>query len=109
MYSTKARDRKIPEYAAVDIAAIHAYRGEADEAFGWLDKAIATSDPGLAETVGDPLFENLYDDPRWRLFLERIGRSPAQLAAIEFEITLPTRSGDSLLISPAPPRSDREK
>ncbi|MGB5621732.1 MAG: tetratricopeptide repeat protein, partial [Gammaproteobacteria bacterium] len=80
---------KYQQYAAVNIAAIHAYRGEPDEVFGWLDKAIATNDPGLSETVGDPLFENLYDDPRWRLFLERIGRSPAQLSAIEFEISLP--------------------
>jgi hypothetical protein len=36
-----------------------------------------------------PLFANLYDDPRWALFLESIDRSPEQLAAIEFNITLP--------------------
>jgi hypothetical protein len=35
------------------------------------------------------MFSNLYEDPRWLPFLERIGRSPAQLAAIEFEVKLP--------------------
>ena len=34
-------------------------------------------------------FSNLHDDPRWLPFLERIGRSPAQLATIEFEVKLP--------------------
>jgi len=29
------------------------------------------------------------DDLRWLPFLERIGMSPEQLAAIEFEVTLP--------------------
>ena len=32
---------------------------------------------------------NIHDDPRWLPFLESIGRSPEQLAAIEFNVTLP--------------------
>jgi hypothetical protein len=35
------------------------------------------------------VFINLYEDPCWLPFLESIGRSPAQLAAIEFEVKLP--------------------
>jgi hypothetical protein len=35
------------------------------------------------------LFANLHDDPRWLPFLESIDMSPAQLAAIEFNVTLP--------------------
>ena len=31
----------------------------------------------------------IHDDPRWSPFLESIGRSPEQLAAIKFEVTLP--------------------
>jgi TolB-like protein len=75
--------------AAVNIAAIHAYRSEPDEAFSWLNKAVAEKDPGLAEIGTDQLFSNLHDDPRWPLFLEGIGRSPSQLAAIEFDVTPP--------------------
>jgi len=80
---------KYEQEAAVNIAAIHAYRDEPDEAFGWLDKAVASNDPGLSEIVGEPLFSKLYDDPRWSLFLERIGRSPSQLTAIVFETEIP--------------------
>ncbi|MGB5210043.1 MAG: tetratricopeptide repeat protein [Gammaproteobacteria bacterium] len=82
---------KYAQYAAVNIAAIYSYRSESAEAFGWLDQAVATNDPGLTEIIDEPLFANLRDDPRWLLFMERIGRSPAQLSAIEFEITLPKR------------------
>jgi len=71
------------------IAAVLAYRGEADRAFAWLDKAVAHDDPALSYIAGESWFRNLYEDPRWLPFLESIGRSPAQLAAIEFEVKLP--------------------
>jgi hypothetical protein len=37
----------------------------------------------------ESLFANIHDDPRWLPFLESIGKSPEQLAAIEFEVRLP--------------------
>jgi TolB-like protein/Tfp pilus assembly protein PilF len=80
---------KYERSAAVNIAAIYAYRGEADTAFAWLQKAADYTDPGLAEVILDPLYANLHDDPRWPAFLESIGRSPQQLAAIDFEFDLP--------------------
>lgn len=80
---------KYGKEAAVNIAAVFAYRGEADEAFLWLGKAVELKDAGLTEVVVDPLYENLYPDPRWPTFLESIGKSPQQLAAIEFDVTLP--------------------
>ena len=71
---------------------IVALRGEPDRAFEWLDRAVEYGDPGLSEIQADAdLFANLADDPRWPPFLERIGRSPAQLAAIEFEVGIPDR------------------
>ena len=75
--------------AAYNIAYILAYRGEADRAFEWLDKAVEYKDPGLSYILYEPLFSNLDDDPRWLPFLESIGKSPAQLAAIAFKVTLP--------------------
>ena len=50
---------------------------------------MAYGDPALLEIVGNPLFGNIQGDPRWLPFLESIGRSPEQLAAIKFEVTLP--------------------
>ena len=75
--------------AAYAIAILLAYRGEADRAFEWLDKAVEYKDPALSAITLEPLFANIHDDPRWPLFLESIGKSPEQLATIEFKVTLP--------------------
>jgi TolB-like protein/Flp pilus assembly protein TadD len=72
-----------------NIAAVYAYRGEADKAFEWLDKAIEYSDPGLNDIMTENLIDNLHADPRWLQFLRKIGRAPEQLAKIEFKVTLP--------------------
>jgi TolB-like protein/Tfp pilus assembly protein PilF len=80
---------KYAKEAAVNIAAIYAYRSQRDEAFSWLNRAVAEKDPGLSEIVYDPVFSSLHDDSRWQSFLESIGRSPEQLAAIGFDVTLP--------------------
>ena len=72
-----------------NIAYVLAFRGETDRAFKWLDKAVAYKDPGVAATAIQPLFANIYSDPRWLPFLESIGKSPDQLEAVEFEFTLP--------------------
>jgi hypothetical protein len=73
----------------VGIATALAFRGEADHAFDWLDKAVQYKDPLLKITAATILFANLHDDPRWLPFLESIGSSPEQLAVIEFNVTLP--------------------
>jgi tetratricopeptide (TPR) repeat protein len=75
--------------AAYNIAYVLAYRGEADRAFKWLYKAVEYKDVGVSHIINQPLFSNIHDDPRWLPFLERIGKSPEQLAAIEFKVTLP--------------------
>ncbi len=75
--------------AAYGIAYVMAFRGEADRAFEWLDKAVEYNDTGLPGIAVEPLFANIHDDPRWLPFLQSIGKSPEQLAAIEFEVTLP--------------------
>jgi hypothetical protein len=43
----------------------------------------------LSEIPTQILFTNIHDDPRWLPFLESIGKSPAQLDAIKFKVTLP--------------------
>jgi TolB-like protein len=68
------------EGAAYNIAYILAYRGEADRAFEWLDKAVKYKDPGLTDVPIQPLFANIHSDTRWLPFTESIGKSPQQLA-----------------------------
>ena len=72
-----------------NIAGVYAYRGEADKAFAWLDKAVEYGDGGLGEIVTDNLFDKIHADPRWLAFLRKIGKAPEQLAKIEFKVTLP--------------------
>ena len=75
--------------AAYNISYVFAFRGETEKAFEWLAKAIEYGDPGIVEIGVEPLFKNIHEDPRWLPFLESVGRSPAQLDAIEFNIKLP--------------------
>jgi tetratricopeptide (TPR) repeat protein len=71
------------------IAEVHAYRGEVDGAFEWLNKAVEYGDPGISEIVTDSLFANLHADPRWLPFLRKINMAPEQLAAIKFDVKVP--------------------
>ena len=71
------------------IAEVLAYRGELDRAFEWLEKAVQYQDSHLMRITLDAKDLPIQDDPRWLPFLENIGMSPAQLDAIEFNVTLP--------------------
>jgi adenylate cyclase len=73
---------------AYNIAYVMAWRNESDRAFEWLEKAVQYKDGGLSDIQNEILFFNIYDDPRWPPFLESIGKSPEQLAAVEFKVTL---------------------
>jgi hypothetical protein len=46
-----------------------AWRNEKDKAFEWLDRAYAQRDWGRSKLKGEPLFRNLFRDPRWTMFL----------------------------------------
>jgi len=80
---------KYEKDAPLNIAYVYAFRGEADQAFAWLDKAIEYGDPGISEIVPENLFDKIHADPRWLPFLRKIGKAPDQLAKIEFKVTLP--------------------
>jgi tetratricopeptide (TPR) repeat protein len=69
-----------------NIASVYAFRGEADQAFEWLDKAVEYGDGGLGEIVTDNLFYKIHADARWLAFLRKIGKAPEQLAKIEFKV-----------------------
>jgi TolB-like protein/tRNA A-37 threonylcarbamoyl transferase component Bud32/Flp pilus assembly protein TadD len=79
-----AKDGKDDPYI---VAAVLAYRGEADKAFVWLERAQAKG--SLAYIAVDPAFANLRRDPRWLPFLRKVGKAPEQLAAIPFKLVVP--------------------
>ena len=55
------------------IACAHAFRGEIDQAFEWLERSYITHDSGISLANRHPLLSNLHSDPRWPSFLARIG------------------------------------
>ena len=71
------------------VAMLYAWTGANDAAFEWLARLDLTDSNVLPQVVGNPMFSNLYGDPRWTSLLEPVGRSPAQLAAIEFDVKVP--------------------
>ena len=62
---------------------VHAWRGDVDAAFEWLDRTIDDGQPTLGIRT-EPLLGNLFDDPRWDPLLARIGLSDEQVAEIDF-------------------------
>lgn len=64
---------RYPTEAPYHIAAVHAFRGEADHAFEWLDRAYAPRDSGITLIKGDPLLKSLVSDPRYAPILGKIG------------------------------------
>ncbi len=56
--------------AAYQVAETHAWRGEADAAFEWLEQARQRRDPGTRYVKYDPLLRSLHSDPRYAAFLK---------------------------------------
>jgi len=63
---------KYRTYAAYQIAQVHAYRGESDKSFEWLERAYKQRDTGLPSLNTDPLFKNLRHDPRYTELLKKM-------------------------------------
>lgn len=59
-----------------ELTEVHSYRGELDEAFKWIDRAIERRDRGLRHVMYSPYLENMRADPRFENVLIRIGLSP---------------------------------
>jgi TolB-like protein len=66
-----ALEQKYADRKAYDIAAAHAYRGEAAAAFSWLDRAYRQRAGSLENLKGDPLFHKLRQDPRFSATLRK--------------------------------------
>jgi TolB-like protein/Flp pilus assembly protein TadD len=63
------------ESGIYDIAMIYAHTGKVDEAFEWLEKAMAAGDTGINCMRFEPLLKNLREDGRWGAMLKKVGLS----------------------------------
>ena len=70
--------------AASYIAEIHAWRGEVDEAFYWLERAIEERQYMWGSLVFDPAFKKLHGHPRWPAIRAALGRSEEQIKRIQY-------------------------
>jgi hypothetical protein len=57
---------------AYRIAQIHAYRGDGDQAFTWLDRAYRQKDVDLWFFIGNLPFKALESDTRYKAFLRKM-------------------------------------
>jgi TolB-like protein/Tfp pilus assembly protein PilF len=58
---------------AFQIAEVHAMRGEADEAFAWLERSHEQRDPGRYVARVSPMLRPLHTDARWQPLLKKMG------------------------------------
>jgi hypothetical protein len=72
------------------IATVFTYRVQNNRAFAWLEKAVINRERDINYLPTNPWLKNLHDDPRWLPFLRKLGKAPEQLAAIKFELKVPT-------------------
>lgn len=75
----------------LSVAEVFAMRAMNDKAFEWIEKAAVAGSLEVAEIHVNPRLYNLKSDPRWDQWMQRLGKSPEQLDAIEFELSLPRR------------------
>ena len=62
------------DYSPLYIADIYALRGDADQAFAWLDRGLAMRDPAIAALDEDPILVHaLHNDPRLIVFTRKLG------------------------------------
>jgi TolB-like protein/Flp pilus assembly protein TadD len=63
------------KYASSDAYSVgmnYAYRNDHDAALQWLERAYKQKESGFVEIVGEPLFKNLKDDPRFKALLKKM-------------------------------------
>jgi len=77
--SQQALDELIAKYGhvgAYQTAEAYAWRGEANEAFDWLERAYVQRDGGLSSLTNDALLLPLHSDPRYAALVEKLGLPP---------------------------------
>jgi eukaryotic-like serine/threonine-protein kinase len=70
--SLTAKHSKI---AAFQIAQVHAYRGESEQAIEWLNRALQQGDGGMSQLKVNWMLKNLRGDPRYSELLAKVNLS----------------------------------
>jgi len=65
-------ENKFAGVAAYDIGRVHAYRGEADSAFTWLERGYQQHGAAMPFLKIDPLLRNLRSDARYNILLRKM-------------------------------------
>jgi DNA-binding winged helix-turn-helix (wHTH) protein/Tfp pilus assembly protein PilF len=87
----RALNESTPAGDPIRVAEVHAYRGESDDAFWWLQVAPA-SDFDRSRIRYSPFLKSLHSDPRWNARLESARRSGSRL---DSSVELPQRTGSA--------------
>ncbi|MGB5498963.1 MAG: hypothetical protein WBM77_08555, partial [Maribacter sp.] len=64
---------KHSEKDPANLADLYAFRGEIDQSFFWLNRAVEIKDPVLLEALAYPSFKILHKDPRWNALINSMG------------------------------------
>ena len=64
---------KYSTFFAYQLAQAHAWRGEIDEAYAWLETCHTQHDPGAHWTKVDIVFTSLRSDARWPVLMKKLG------------------------------------
>ena len=75
-----------------DIASVWAFRKDGERLDEWIRKTINYKDNDLGDPVMDPLFDVALEDPLWKNLMQALGKSPAQLNSIQFDVVVPEDS-----------------
>ena len=65
-------ERRFADNGSFSVAMIHAYRGEIDQSFTWLERAYARKDRNLPSIMNEPFAQNLRGDPRYDAMLRKM-------------------------------------
>ncbi len=84
----RALNESMPAGDPIRVAEVHAYRGESDDAFWWL-QATPASDCDQSRIRYSPFLKSLHSDPRWNARIESMRRPGSRL---ESSVELPERS-----------------
>ncbi len=65
----------INKYSKTDpanLADLYAFRGDIDQSFFWLNRALEIKDPVLLEALMYPAFKPMYRDARWKTLINKM-------------------------------------
>ena len=72
-----------------DIASVWAYRKDGEKVGEWIRNSINYKDTHIGDPAFEPLFDFALEDPGWQNLMYALGKSPAQLDSIQFDVTIP--------------------